>query len=244
MNTHAHSNLSTLRIAALLAAAVLTFTFLGAPAAAQAAGTGITVTGSGTVYGEPDVATVELGFVATAADVRQALDEADTVLAAIQQAVVASGVQSPDVRTTGFYVWREQVYDRDGNPGEVRFQVRHAYQVTVRDITKVGDVISAAVDAGANEVGGIQMSVADPSALASAARELAMTDARAKATELATLGAVDLGAPIAISELGSAPAYSGFGAVAQARDAMSAMSSVETGQLAVTVQVQVTFAID
>lgn len=240
--TVATTRRSTLRQAAMLGLALLAFSWLSAPARAQTALTGIVVTGSGTVYGEPDVATVELGFVAVAADVRQALTEADAVLGAIQQAVVASGVQAGDVRTTGFYVWREQMYDRDGNPGEVRFQVRHAYQVTVRDVAKLGDVISAAVDAGANEVGGIQMSVSDPTALAGAARELAMADARAKAAELAALGGVGLGAPIGIGEFGSGSPVWGGGPVAY--DAMSAMGSVEAGQLAVTVQVQVTFAID
>lgn len=233
---------STLRQAAMLGLALLAFSWLTAPARAQSAPAGITVTGTGTVYGEPDMATVELGFVAVAADVRQALTEADAVLGAIQQAVVGAGVQAADVRTTGFYVWRDQTYDRDGNPGEVRFQVRHAYQVIVRDVAKLGDVISAAVDAGANEVGGIQMSVSDPTALASAARELAMADARAKAAELADLGGVGLGAPIAIGELGSGSPVSSAGRVAY--DSMSAMGSVEVGQLAVTVQVQVTFAID
>lgn len=230
--------------AALVIAATLSLAALGGLAAAQTTAPlpGIQVTGTGVVHGEPDQATLDLGVTAVSGDVREAMAEVDAVMAAVRDAVVEAGIDPLDVRTTGFSVWREQPIDRDGNPGAERFHVRHAYQVVVRDIGSLGEVLAAAVAAGANDVGGIQFSVADPSALASAARQLAMEDARARAAELATLGGVTLGAPVLISE----PAVGGFApqAARVAFDAGIGGASIETGQLAVTVQVQVTFGIE
>ncbi len=243
--TRTHPLNSTRRLsAALVFVAIAAWAALGGIAAAQTTAQlpGIQVTGTGVVHGEPDQATLDLGVTAVASDVREAMAEVDTVMVAVRDAVVAAGVDPLDVRTTGFSVWREQPMDRDGNPGAERFHVRHAYQVAVRDIGSLGEVLAAAVAAGANDIGGIQFSVSDPSALASAARELAMEDARAKATELASLGGVTLSAPVLISE----PTVGGF-APQQARVAFDAGfggASIETGQLAVTVQVQVTFGIE
>jgi len=201
----------------------------------------ITVTGTGTAYGTPDMAVIEVGVSVYGADVRTALAEADASMNAVREAVVAAGVAAEDIRTTSLNVWRDERTNQDGEIVIDRYQVSHSYQVQVRDVEQVGEVLAAAVDAGANYIGGINFTIADPQALATEARALAMDDAASKAGQLADLAGVALGAVTAISEPG--PGFNGAYPSA-ARYDMAAQSSVEGGQLAVNVTLSVSYAID
>src|SRR5690606_21402064 len=146
-----------------------------------------------------------------------------------------------DIRTTSRNVWRDERTNQDGEIVIDRYQVSHSYQVQVRDVEQVGEVLAAAVDAGANYIGGITFTIADPQALAAEARALAMDDARSRASQLAELAGVELGAVTAVSELGSGP----IGAYpTNARYEMAAMSSVAGGQLAVSVTITVASGLD
>src|SRR5690606_21726849 len=53
---------------------------------------GITATGSGTAYGSPDTAIVDLGVSIYHADVSAAMSRADEIMVAIREALVAAGV--------------------------------------------------------------------------------------------------------------------------------------------------------
>ncbi len=223
-----------------LAAAVL---LLAAPTLgnAQAAQNGgITVNGVGTAYGAPDTAVLDLGVSLYHSDVAEGMAQVDQRMQAIREALIAAGVDESDIRTTGLSVWREQQYDQQGNPTTARYNVWHNYNVTVRDPEQVGEVINAAVSAGANNVGGVSFTIADPSPLEREAREQAVADARERAQHLAQLMGVTLGEPVSIVE--------GFqGGVPMVRNAAYDMGAggggVATGQLAVSVNVTVTFAL-
>lgn len=228
-----------LRALALLTVAVLILLASGLARAQAEQNPGIHVSGTGVAYGEPDTAVLDLGVSTVADDVKTAMAQADEVMNAVREAVQAAGVAAEDIVTTGLHVWRDERTDRDGNPTATRFQVRHTYQLTVRDIDSVGDVLAAAVEAGANEVGGITFTLSDPAALAEEARTLALQDARARAESLAAGAGVELGAPVAISEHSPMP----FASYRQAAVMAAESSSVATGQLAITVTVQISYAI-
>lgn len=230
-------------VAALLALLAL-FTSVSVGRAQAAVGTAaspvISVSGTGVAFGTPDLAVLEVGVSVYGEDVRTAMAEADELMSAVRDAVIAAGVTPADVRTTSLNVWRDERTNQDGEVVIDRYQVSHSYQVQVRDVDAVGEVLAAAVEAGANSIGGISFTIADPVALATEARELAMADAAATAGQLAALAGVSLGPVTAISELGPRPA----GAPMGARYEMAALSSVEGGQLAVSVTVDVSYAID
>jgi uncharacterized protein len=161
----------------------------------------ITVNGTGVVWAEPDQAVVELGWSGVDADVGAAVAEGNEVIAAIRDAAVALGVDPLDVRTTGFHVWREERYDDRDGPRLVGFRVSHMLQVVLRDVELVGELIAAATEAGANQVGGIAFTVADRHALEQEARVLAFASARQRAEQLAALAGANLGSAIEIEEL-------------------------------------------
>lgn len=230
------------KLAALLAATALLL--VATSAAAQGSPnqpSGITVAGSGVAYGEPDQAVVNLGVDAVADNVRDALDSADAAMEAIRQAVMALGVEERDIRTVSFNVWRQQLTDQGGQPTGERYHVQHSFQVTVRDSALVGQVLADAVDAGANNVGGISFTISDTEALQREARAAAIADAQGRASQLAELAGVTLGEPIHVEETSyNAPMM----AVAEAASyARGGGSPVQGGELAVNVTLRVTYAI-
>ena len=223
------------------AAFVMLLLALTAAAVAQASPSGLRVQGSGTVYGEPDVALLTLGVDITAPKVKTALADADQAMRAVRQVFVQGGVEPKDVRTVTFNVWREDIRNQSGTVTGQRYHVVHSYQVTLRDTSRLGELLGAAVDAGANNVQGIRFTLSDPSALQAEARAAAMRDARSRAQQLARLAGVTLGKPISIEESTSSLA-SPAPTMAAARVGGGG-APVESGQLAVHAQVTVVYAI-
>ena len=243
MTTTAYRHPSTYLRVALPLVVVLTLLLLLPYAGAQAPQerpTGISVTGSGVAYGEPDQAILTLGVTAVGANVREALAQADAVMESVRKVALEHGLSKRDIRTASFNVWREELRDSDSNVTGERYHVTHSYQLTVSDTAQVGELLAAAVDAGANDVGGITYSIADAEELRREARASAMADAHQRAQQLAELAFVALGPPTAIVEMTSGPGPSGLAQYSMRADA--AMSSpVESGELAVRVEVAVTY---
>jgi uncharacterized protein len=199
----------------------------------------ITVTGSGVVWAEPDQATVEVGWSGVEPDVGAAVAGAEEAIAQVRAALEATGIAPEDVRTTGYFIWPEERWNEDGEPNLVGYRVTHSLQVTVRDVDALGRVITAATEAGANQVGGVGFTVADPGALEGEARAAAFAAARARAAELAALAGQSLGEATAIEELtrGAPVALE----MALDRGGLGG-GSVAPGRHAVEVVVQVTFS--
>lgn len=225
---------------AVLVVGALTTVTVAAAQTATPPDRGLVVHGSGTVYGEPDIALLTLGVDVTQPNVKDALSGADRTMQAVRQVFLNGGVAAADIRTVAFNVWREDIHDRNGTVTGERYHVVHSYQVTLRDLAKLGDLLAAAVDAGANNVQGIQFSMADPAALQARARAAAMRDAQARAQQLATLAGVTLGPPVSIEET-STPLASP--AVAMAAVRVGGGAPVQGGQLAVRAEVTVRYVI-
>jgi uncharacterized protein len=198
----------------------------------------ISVSGSGVVWAEPDQAQLQVGWTGTQPEVGEALDEANARIEAVRAALAAAGVDPQDVRTTVFTVWRDERWDGGAEPRLLGYRVSHQLQVRVRDVAAAGRLIAAAVDAGANTVGGVTFSVAETTELERGAREAAYRAARQRAEELASLAGLTLGAPTSIEEVSrGAPV-----AVERAVATLDAIAPVTGGLLAVEVTLRVTFA--
>lgn len=201
----------------------------------------ITVTGTGVVWAEPDQATVEVGWSGVAEEAGAAVTQADEAIVAIRTALEEVGIDPLDVRTTGYFVWPEERWNEQGESRLVGFRVTHSLQVIVRDVDALGRVIGAATDAGANQVGGVSFTVADPGALEGEARAAAFAAAHARAAELADLAGQTLAEATAIEELTrGAPAAMEM-ALSREGD-MGGAAPVTAGRHAVEVVLEVTFA--
>jgi uncharacterized protein YggE len=202
----------------------------------------IVVTGTGEASGKPDVAYVQLGVDVSDADVSKAVADANQAMERVRDALTQFGIPDEDIRTTGFNVWPEERYGPEGPTGERVYHVQNTVNVKVRDITQVGNVLEAALSAGANQVNSLSFGIDDTSALEAEARKAAIADARDRAGQLAGALGLKVGDAIVVSEYGTGPvigveraAYEGLGGGGGA--------PVSEGQLTVSVQVSVTFEI-
>lgn len=159
----------------------------------------LTVTGTGSVHVAPDIVIVSLGVQTVGPDIARAVSQNNDAAAAVQAAARELGVAAEDIRTTYFYVSTQQQYDEFGNvTGEVTYWVDNTITVTLRDTTKLGDLLESAVDAGANSISGVNFSVDDPSEAEEQAREDAVEDARQRADMLAAAAGATLGDLVSI----------------------------------------------
>jgi uncharacterized protein YggE len=207
----------------------------------------ITVVGSGKVNLSPDVAQITVGAQAATGTVAESKAEVDRQLAAILTTLKELGIAEKDIQTSSYSIhFEREPYPpvmREGGVAETSsvqgaYRVSSTLHVTIRDIDAVGDVLDAVVAAGANQVYGVQFTVADDQAWQSKARELAVGDARERAQELATLSGVELGDVLSISEVvGSTPIP--MAAMAIERGG----GGIAPGELEMGTQIQVTFAI-
>jgi uncharacterized protein YggE len=212
---------------------------------APSEGRAITVVGVGKVSLVPDVARINVGAEARASTVAEAKAEVDRQMDAIVSALKELGVAEKDIQTSHYGIY----FEREPFPGPVReggsalqaagvYNVSNMVEVTVRDVNVAGDVLDGVVEAGANQVYGVTFTVSDDSKWQSEARKNAVADAVARAGELAGLTGVELGQVLSVSEViggGAVP-------IAYAERAMGG-GGIAPGELEMSTQVQVTFAI-
>jgi uncharacterized protein YggE len=205
----------------------------------------ITVVGQGEAFGTPDQAQAQVGVEIFAATVDEAANQNQATFDRLMTALTDLGIAEEDIQTSNYSVWAEQRYNENGIPeGIAGYRVSNQVSVTIRDISKVSDVLAAAIDAGANSIYGVSFSVADPAALEAEARAAAMADAEQRAQSLAELGNVELGNISIISEVIGNPIQPfprdmGAGGAAE----LASAPGISPGQLSFQVQVQVTYAL-
>ncbi len=115
----------------------------------------LSVTGTGKVMLVPDLAYINIGVRSEAEDVSSALAANNTQATAITDALKAMGVEEKDLQTANFNVYSMQQYDQMGQPSYVSYSVENTLYVTVRDLTKLSQILDAALSAGTNQIYGI-----------------------------------------------------------------------------------------
>ncbi|HEX5465906.1 MAG TPA: SIMPL domain-containing protein [Candidatus Limnocylindrales bacterium] len=219
---------------------------VAAPTDPSGGGGGITVRGVGKVTVTPDQAQVRLGVQAQASSAATAQSQANAVMARLVAAVKRLGVAEKDLATQWLSLQPQYAYQPDGSqPARISgYQANRSLVVTVRDLTKAGAIIDAGVGAGANSIGGISFSLADPDVASGQARTAAMADARTRAQALASAAGVSLGVVTSINETSaSEPQPIAYDSGALAAPVSKAPTQVQPGTTEVEVDLTVTYAI-
>lgn len=206
----------------------------------------VRVTGTGVVSGEPDIVVLSIGVSVERDSVKQARAEAAEAMTGVIESLKGNGILDEDIQTQHFSI--HQRYDYIKGKREFRgYRVTNTASAKIRDLNIVGDVIDDAAEAGGDlvQINSIQFTIDDPTSLKMQARVAAMGDAQTKARTLATEGGVTLGKPISISEPGDfyAP-YPASLEFAFADDAEAVATPIQSGQLQITVTVNVIYEIE
>lgn len=204
----------------------------------------ITVNGNGIAYGTPDIATAQIGVQIRDQDPVKAVSGSTDKMNAIMAALKELGIEEKDIQTSNFSIYAQQDFDpKTGNPKDTfTYVADNTLTVTIRDLSKVGQVLGKVVEAGANNIYGVSFSVDDPAKLEAEARDKAMADAKVRAEQLAKAAGVTLGVPMNITEYTAGPIYP-YVAMREAAVGMGGEVPVSSGQIQISLQVSVTYII-
>jgi uncharacterized protein YggE len=205
----------------------------------------LNVTGSGTVYLTPDIAYVNIGVHTEEADLALSMANNNAQVQAVVDALRANGVDANDIQTSNFSVWSYQTTDpMSGLITGWKYAVDNSVTVKVRDLSKLDNLLTIVVEAGANNINGITFDVSDKTAALAEARTKAMANADALAGELAATANVSLGGIVNISYTEVTSPYYGYGyGKGGGGGAESAATPINPGQLELTATVNVTYGI-
>ena len=204
----------------------------------------LTVTGSGSATGAPDLALVRLGVQTSDEDVIVAFTRSNDITARIIEALLALGVERKDIQTSGLSLRQDRPYDpySDIEDGTIVYWAQNSLSVALRDISLVGEALGASVEAGANSIDRLSYGITDPTALEDSARELAVADARNRAEHLAALTGMQLGRVLNIDESSYQPrAQAELRDFAMMAESLGGGATVEEGQLSVQVELRITW---
>jgi uncharacterized protein YggE len=169
----------------------------------------ISVTGQGTIAAPPNVADINVGVVTQASTAREALTANSGQMTALQALLKERGVESKDIQSTQISIQpqysqpatiRQGQPQREFEPKLIGYRVQNMVRITARDLSNLGALLDATIEAGANQMDGIGFRIDGPEALLDAARKEAMSDARRKAELMAGEASVVVGQPITISD--------------------------------------------
>jgi hypothetical protein len=199
----------------------------------------INVTGTGRVVVSPDIADLRLGVVVTKPTVKAARAAAAESMTDVLAALRALGIAEKDLQTTSLSLQPVYDYSNSGNaPKLTGYTLTNSVAVTIRDLDKISDAIDDALAAGATTMDGVSFRVEDPAAAEAAARQDAMTEARARADTLAASAGVSIVGVASISETSSPVPYPvWYGAARVAAEDASTPIEAGTNEVAVTVSV-------
>lgn len=225
------------------------------PIVAQAttATPGVTVTGESTVTVAPDIAYLTVGVQTSARTAREASTANARQVAAVIEAVTGTGIPSSAIRTVGLslrptYAPRNQSDNRP--PTIAGYEATNQVEVTIATVTQAGEIVDAAVGAGANLAGNLRFAVKDDALVVAQALQQAAADARVRADAIASgLGARVTGILSASDDSGGVVRPMASDAISprvMAAPGMAAemqVSPVSPGELSYRGRVRVTFAI-
>lgn len=162
----------------------------------------ITVTGKAGMEATPDVAQVTIG-VSTRANTPLAARQANAeAMNATLDAIRALGIEDRDIQTSNL-----NMYNTYGDYGTVTgYRMSADLTIMVREISKAGEVVDAAIAAGSNELNGVRYLVSNRDELYNQALTDAVELARQKAEALAAAAGKQVGMVKQVTETSEAAA--------------------------------------
>jgi uncharacterized protein YggE len=200
----------------------------------------VSVSATGTVAAEPDIAHISAGVTTEGDTAMDAIARNNTVMAKVIEGLKAAGIAARDIQTTTLNVEPRYSQPKDGRPGTVSgYRVVNQVRLTVREVKRLGEVLDQAIALGANQINSIGFDIANAETLKDEARKQAMANAKRRAELYATAAGVQLGQVLRISE----SVMEAVGRPMAGRALAASSVPIEAGTRTLTVEVHVTYAL-
>jgi len=196
----------------------------------------ITVNGTGTVSSVPHEADFTLGVSATAATATSATSANATEMTRVIGALKSNGVAPADIQTAEISL---SPNENEAGTKVLNYTVTNSVTVNIRNLSKAGSTIDAAVHAGANQVDGPNLTPTGQQEIYRAALKAAIADAHSRAQAIANAAGEKLGKLRSASETSSPPPLA-FSA-AKSELAGAAPTPVEPGKVQTEADVTATY---
>lgn len=187
---------------------------------------------------DPDYAVASFGVTTSETTATKAREVNTKSMNAVIAAVKKLGIKQDKIQTE--YVSMNPSYDYSGATSTVQgYQVSNTISVTIDDLTKVADVVNAAMKAGANTLNGVTFNLRDRDTYYNQALAQAVKKAPQKAKTIAAASGMTLGSVESIVEGYS---YSGVSSLSGAKSygltTVSASDNIGDTIQAGTIEVQ------
>ena len=205
----------------------------------------IVVSGAGTVTTLPDRATIQVGVENDAATAAEALAANSSDMQRVLDRLEAEGFTGGAIETANVVVYPDRYYDQQsGQEKTTGYRAQNTVTVTFTDLSRVGDVYAAMIEAGADSVSGPNWQLSDDNPAITAALTQAIANARSKAEAIAADQGVQLGEALIISENSASqpyPLYAQKAAAGMIADFSLAPPPIRPENMDVTASVTVTY---
>lgn len=172
----------------------------------------INVSGEGEAFAVPDTAEFTFTILEEAKTAAEVQDLATKKANAIIKALVDSGVEEKDIKTTAYniqpkYEWKATKnclrYPCEKNRTQVGFSINQSMRVKVRKLDDAGKKLEIVTSKNVSSVSGLTFTIADEDDVMAEARKQAIDEARKKAEVLADDLGVSLVRIVGFSESGN-----------------------------------------
>lgn len=235
----------TVSLVAMALVGVAVVSPIGADQPADSADRTITVSAFGEADSATDRAVIRVAVTSTGDDSAAVRDDLSAGADSLREGLESIGLTDEDYETTEYRIAEERRRPEPerGEADETpTYRGVHAFEVRLDDPDRVGEVIDAAADSGA-EIGNIQFTLSDErrDELREEAIANAMNDARTQADAIATNGELTVTGVqhVDASQRHFSPVRHEL--AAEDGDAAAAETTIDTGDVSVRYDVQVTY---
>lgn len=209
----------------------------------------LVVQAEGQVNVNPDQLQLRLGVVTEAEDAGSALEQNNQRMAAVMRMLEEIGVAYADLATGQFQIRPEWSRPPRPTPANwqreiIGYQVSNEVLVSTSQVELAGKLLSLAQQAGANQIGGLQFGLADPTTHRQKAIEIATEKAIRKAQTMAAAAGVKLGAVQSLSLAGNGGGGQPMLMMAEARMAGAEPVPVAAGKVEVSAAVTIVYRLE
>jgi uncharacterized protein YggE len=170
-------------ICLLLLSALLVVPTIQSVSAEGEANHTITVMGSSSISLVPDLATVSVGVETSNENLLTAEKENAGKVKKVIDTLLSFGVQEDKIKTKNFSVYQQYDYN-NGTRKHIGYQISNIIEYETDELNKIGTMVSALIENGANQFNGVSFSVKNSDEAYLQALQAALANAEDKAKHL------------------------------------------------------------
>lgn len=202
----------------------------------------INVTGQAKVSASPDIAYITLGVITEDKDAKAAQKANAAAMDKVIAAIKSTGVKNEDIKTVNYSIYPKYDYNKDSGASTIiGYSVSNSVSVTVRDLTKTGNIIDAAADSGVNVSSNISFDLSNYEKYYNDALKNAVLAAKTKAGTVAEALGVTLKAPITVNEGGGYSPLRNYATYDMKAELAGASTPIQPGSLEITANVSIVY---